>query len=197
MRAEPRSERVERLVKGDVYRPPLLMAFYTSIAVFLVTNLVLLPMGFAIGSFLGLTGLNQDYPWEVWEPFVFEATVIPLFGLLPLYMIPIAKAAAHRIRHRALLWIGGSLIATWVVGGAIQELWELSPHVEPVTASRQYLILNAITLVLGIGGAAIGCAWARRTQSAFVMRKLFRQLSRSDQHDIIELVKTLPVPRST
>lgn len=196
LRAEPRSTRVERLVRGDVYRHPLLMAFYTALALFLAVNLGLLPFVFGMGGFLFLTGLEQDYPLEVWEPYIYSSMYIPMIALLPFLVIPIAKSIAHRVRTRPMLWIGGAITVSWVVGGAIRELSDLPRAEDGGFSSTWAWGLDIFGWVLAIGAAAVGCIWARRTQSTFVMRKLYRQLSTTDKHEIVELIKTLPMARS-
>jgi hypothetical protein len=110
-RAEPRDQRIKRLVRGDVYRPGLLMAFYFALAVFVATNIILVPYYVGLGAFIGLTGLYTE-GYEIWEPYVNASLNFAGILLVPLIVTPIAKSAAHRIRQRPMLWVMGALTIT-------------------------------------------------------------------------------------
>jgi hypothetical protein len=196
-RAEPRRSRVERLVQGDVFRHPALMAFYSLLAFFILVNLGLLPFLLGIGAFLYLTGLDQEYPLDVWEPYMYSAMYAPALLLVPVVALPIAKSAAHRVRRHAFLWIGGALTLGWIASEAALRLSDLDlpqPEEGGLSSSAAWL-LDALGLAVTIIAVSVGCIWARKTQATFVVKKLFRQLSVPDQRDVIDLVKTLPAAR--
>jgi hypothetical protein len=191
-RAEPRAERIERLIRGDVYRHPLLMAFYVAVAIFLVSNLVGLPG--MVTTYLTLVLVyGEETNFTGWEPYVNQAVLFIDLPLSFFYMLPIAIFAAHRIQRRPFLWISGSLVAVLLLGSIVVLAWA---EATPAGFTKQgLLLLAAASLIPGLAAIGVGTLWARRTQDAFVMKKLFEQMSRSDQRDLIDLVKTLPLAR--
>ncbi len=194
-RAEPRAERLERLVRGDVYRHPLLMVFYTVLALFLVSNLVAVPLARAVWAFFYIAPATDFdlYETSLWDPYVAQALLLTSVPLTFFYTLPIAKAAAHRLRHHAFLWVTAALVATTLLGLIIVEIWDAA---SVGLSRRDNLLYGAAGLLAGLPAVALGTRWARRTQSAFVMKKLFRQLSPTDKNDVIDLVRTLPRDRS-
>ena len=191
---EPRDERLRRLVSGDVYRQPLLIGFYVALAAFLVPNLIALPSAFAAYSTLLFGGYNIA-DLESWDPHVIQAVTLLGIPLTFVYMLPIAVVAAHRLRRRAFLYITAAVTAMTVLAGAVVLIW--GDTFETGFTTPGLLIISVLSFVLALAAIAIGTAWARRTQDAFVMRKLFAQLTPSDQDELIELVKTLPHARAT
>ena len=51
--------------------------------------------------------------------------------------------------------------------------------------------------LLLLPGAVVGWYWAKKTQSAYLMGRLFGKLSAQDQSTLIDLVQTLPGTAST
>lgn len=119
--------------------------------------------------------------------------VSPLFvNLLCVFMIiPIAKYATHRIKQFPFLWITGALILDRLISVVIYvSIFGIKYEAVGIT-------LELGMFVLLLPGATIGYLWARKTHVAYIMARLFKQLSRSDQKALIDLVQTLPgVPTS-
>ena len=194
-RAEPHAQRVERLIRGDVYRHPLLMVFYVALAVFVISNVVALLGMLTSVVTIGLAsgGEFETTDFRVWEPSITLAVVLIDLPVSFFYMLPIAIFAAHRIQRRPFLWISGSLVLVLLLSSLVVAAWA---DANPAGFTKQgLLLLNAASLIPGLAATGVGTLWARRNQDAFVMRKLFAQLSRSDQSDLIDLVKTLPDAR--
>jgi hypothetical protein len=170
----------------------MLMAFYVALALSLISNVVGLPglltayltIGFASG------GEFETTEFTAWEPSIMQAATVVDLPLSFFYMLPIAIFAAHRIERRPFLWISGSFVVLVLLGTLVVATWATA---NPAGFTSEGLfLLSAAGLVPALAAIGVGTLWARRTHDAFVMRKLFVQLSRSDQRDLIDLVKTLP-----
>jgi hypothetical protein len=192
-RSESPDERLRRLVSGDVYRSPWLIGFYVVLAGFLASNVLAL-FGVMVSSMtLFLGGFSDTQLQDRWAPHMTQAAIIVDIPLTFVYTLPIAAMAAHRLRRHAFLYISAAVVATTTLATATVLVTD---GIDTAGLTRtEVVIVSALGVVAALPAIAIGTFWARRTQDVFAMRKLFAQLDRSDQHDLIELVKTLPRAR--
>jgi hypothetical protein len=168
------------------------MAFYVALAAFVISNMASLPGG--LTAFLAFAFKNEQVTdYTAWETSITQAMYLVDVPLSFFYMVPIAVFAAHRIERWPYLWIGSSLVVLVAVGTLAVAGWA-GANSEQFEKGGLWL-LSAAGLIVGLAASGVGTLWARRTQDSFVMRKLFAQLSRSDQRDLRDLVKTLPDTR--
>jgi hypothetical protein len=192
-RSESPDERLRRLVNGDVYRSPWLIGFYVVLAGFLASNVLALFGVIVSYVTLDLGGFTETQLEERWTPHMTQAAIFVDIPLTFVYTLPIAVMAAHRLRRHAFLYISAAILATATLATA-PVLVTNSIDTAGLTKT-EVVIVSALGLAAALPAIAIGTYWARRTQDVFAMRKLFAQLDRSDQHDLIELIKTLPRAR--
>jgi hypothetical protein len=191
-RRESASARIERLRRGDVYRHPLLVAFYALLALFLASNLVALPLvlsGYVVLYAVVPTDTIELYPSRHWDEPVGAAALITGIPLTFFYVLPIAKAAAHRIRTHAFPWVFAAVMGITLASALALVFWEEARA--GMTTPEQVAVLGA-DFVFALAATIVGVWWAKRTQSEYAIRKLFKQLSKSDQIDLLDLVSTLP-----
>lgn len=192
-RSELPDERLRRLVNGDVYRSPWLIGFYVVLAGFLASNVLAL-FGATVAF---LTIAQEDYSLtqleERWVPNITRAAVLVDIPLTFVYMLPIAIMAAHRLRRHAFLHISAAVLISIALGTASLLVTDGTDTAEATDVTETEMVTFTVWgLAVALLAVAIGTYWARRTQDVFAMRKLFAQLDRSDQQDLIELIKTLP-----
>jgi hypothetical protein len=186
-RIEPPYARMERLLRGDVYRNPVLVVFYMGLALFVAANLLAIPSSIAAVATVDLVVPESTQALYVEGIYDDEITQAVMIGSVPLsfvYTIPISRLAAYRIRSYSLVWLIAGVILLHAAGLAASPLIDV-PDPDVVWT------LTVVDLLLTLPAVVLGWTWARRTRNAFLMSKLYKQLSRTEQVDLIDLVRSL------
>jgi hypothetical protein len=180
-RGKTRQEQIEELIKGDITIHPALAVFSIVCYLQFVERTLGAVFGAAIGMSLGIRGYDSDAVRAT------VATVGPIFvNLLAIFaVIPIARHTTYRARRLPLLLIALGIALDQLINASVAGIVFRIPVfrlIGPVSISGLLLL----------PGALIGYLWAKRTEAAHIMNRLFRQLSPSDQRSLIDLVRTLP-----
>jgi len=190
-RGKTKREYVRELLRDDAYRNPVVVVLYLILAYQLLQRAIGVVIGAAIGNALGkVVAANPDLRINPVDPEFYNiSAVISLLLSLPASVL-LAKYAAHHIRDRAVLWIAGGLIVSQLISEVVPFLVYGSTYF----AGMSIVSMAAIVIVclLLVGSAVLGSWWAKRTHRAYILRRLFKRLSPSDQRDLIDLVQTLP-----
>ena len=184
-RTRSKSERVRAFVSGDVYINPWIAILFVIGALQFVERV----SGGILGAAIGM-GLGFVHQGSAIDAVIMQTSPLFVELILAFMIIPIAKYAAHRIRKFPFLWIAGAIAVTEIITLAVPYIL-MHYAVTPITILDQ-----AVFGLFLLPGAAIGCLWARKTQVAYGMSRLFSHLPRSDQEAIIDLMQLPPQPRT-
>ena len=184
-RTRSTSERVRAFVTGDVYINPWIATLFVIGALEFVERV----SGGLLGAAISM-GLGQVDQGKAADAVIMRTSPFFVELILVLMIIPIAKYAAHRIRKFPFLWITGAIAVSELITLAVPSiLFQL--QVTPTT-----ILYQTVAGLLQLPGAALGCLWAKKTQMAYGMSRLFSQLPRSDQEAIIDLMQMPPRPQT-
>jgi hypothetical protein len=189
-RAREPSERVGELGRASFYRPPLLVMLYLFLAVELVERALGAIVGAGIGLSLGVAGVVDR---EIIAGSVGPGVSIVLAPLTLVAIFFLSERAAHHLRRRAFAWLA---VAMCVTAGVDLGVAAVAASGADQSSSAPVLLLGfAILSSLYVLGAALGSYRAKKTHMAFVVGRMFRELSRADQEALVELVRE-PAVRS-
>jgi hypothetical protein len=182
-RKKTNQERIAELVKGYVYTHPVLVTFY----IFCYLQFVERTLGFVFGAAIATAiAASGQATQETANQIVYMVSPIFVDLVLTIAIIPIAIYSTHRVKRFPFLWIASAVLIDQIVGLTVAAL------ILQVPLTMEAVVAQAVIAALLIPGALIGIFWARRTHLNFIMARLFKRLTRPDQHSLIELVDTLP-----
>jgi hypothetical protein len=185
-RGKTKQERVKELLYDDTYRNPVVVATYLVLGYQLLQRVIGMFVGAVVGTTLSASGATNSMTsvvFSVAPPFI-------LFVSLPISVL-LAKYAAHHIQSRAVLWISAGFIVSQLISQVVPILVYGRTFLSTLSIVGMVVDTVGICLLL-VASAALGSWWARRTHRAYIMRRLFKRLSPSEQRDLIDLVQTLP-----
>lgn len=185
-----KQERIAEFVKGNFYIHPVLITFYMLCYLQFIERTLGGVFGGALGAAIGLElAISGAQVTEI-APTVSKIVpvIVPLFVTLFLIfaIIPITKYATHRIKKSPFLWVVAAMIIDQAINITVAALF----FKEPITITSA--LVQSLIILLLFPGAITGYLWARKTHTAYIMSHLFKQLPKSDQTSLIDLVETLP-----
>lgn len=178
--SKSRQEQIDAAVKGKFDHHPLFVLFTVVIYLQLIERTIGALIGGAIGFALALLGQSA-----LIVPVVLIVSPLFVLFLSAFLIILIVKDATHQIEKYPLLWIIGALVIDQIIDIA-------SARLILGIAFGAALGSQIAVLILLLPGTIIGWNWGKRTQRVFVLQRLFKHLTPSEQKDLIDLVQTLP-----
>lgn len=167
-------------IKNKTHRPTSLMLLYT---------LAVLQFAWTLAIF-GVTALLVQYFGRAnndWGSIAFGILLV-MAGVI----IPVSVRLYHRL-HKDYFWVKPCIVVLTFLGMTIEVSMITGdfPAFTPGSVIGLALLM-ALTFLALLPGMYVGQYIARKTQSAFTIAQLFKQLAPNDQKELIELVDSLP-----
>lgn len=188
-RSQTTEERVERLIRGDVFENPFVVAIYIVLALQVFQRVV----GALVGASIGIALATRNVQEEEIGDIVAVASPLVVFVLSLFATAYVSYLAAQRIRTLAGVWIASGLLVNTLLNlggvilvyGYIDKDWSLSG-----LAAEGF-----VQLVLLVAASLVGYWFANRSRERFILNRLVKELRPSDRQDLIDLITTLPTAR--
>jgi hypothetical protein len=190
-RAKARLDRVAEVEVGAIRSNPRTIMIFMAFMIVLLEGIVSIILGgIAVMSIAGTAAVLRARfsPELVLEVSNLIETKVILVAL-PLFFVaglPLGKYAAHRLR-KPMRWFFGAVILALLMGLGVDAVSFWAREVPFELGPR--LVAHGLTSLTILLSFWLGHRWARKTQDAFLMGRLFQKVSGEDRAAVLDLLR--------